>query len=113
VDANGKEVEGFGVLAQRGGAGAVLASLWPVADSSTSELMRTFYANREARQSKAEALRQAQLTLLQGSTGVPGGVRGFDPAREPGEAPPFTPDPRAPYAHPYYWAPFILIGNWR
>ncbi|HEV8713781.1 MAG TPA: hypothetical protein VGX03_13255 [Candidatus Binatia bacterium] len=27
--------------------------------------------------------------------------------------PHFTPDPRAPYAHPYYWAPFILIGNWK
>jgi CHAT domain-containing protein len=27
--------------------------------------------------------------------------------------PRFTPDPKKPYAHPYYWAPFILIGNWK
>ena len=27
-------------------------------------------------------------------------------------APAFTPDPDHPYAHPYYWAPFILMGNW-
>jgi CHAT domain-containing protein len=27
--------------------------------------------------------------------------------------PRFTPDPKKPYGHPYYWAPFILIGNWR
>ena len=25
----------------------------------------------------------------------------------------FKPDPKVPFAHPYYWAPFILIGNWR
>jgi CHAT domain-containing protein len=25
----------------------------------------------------------------------------------------FKPDAKKPYAHPYYWAPFILIGNWR
>lgn len=27
--------------------------------------------------------------------------------------PTFKVDPKAPYAHPYYWAPFILIGNWK
>jgi CHAT domain-containing protein len=25
----------------------------------------------------------------------------------------FNPDPKRPHAHPYYWAPFILIGNWK
>jgi CHAT domain-containing protein len=37
--ANGTEIEGFGVLAQRQGAKAVVASLWPVFDTSTKELM--------------------------------------------------------------------------
>ena len=66
---------------------------------------------------KAEALRQAQLALLRGdvkptASGDPG--RGVQPITGsiPGQ-PLFTPDPNAPYAHPYYWAPFILIGNWR
>jgi CHAT domain-containing protein len=37
-----------------------------------------------------------------------------DASGEPGEAlPRFRPDPRAPYAHPAFWAPFVLIGNWR
>jgi CHAT domain-containing protein len=31
----------------------------------------------------------------------------------PGGLPRFTPDLQAPYAHPFYWAPFLLIGNWR
>jgi CHAT domain-containing protein/Tfp pilus assembly protein PilF len=87
TDANGKEVEGFAVLAQRQGAKAVIATLWPVADESTNELMQTFYRIRESKSgtTKTEALQQAQLALLRGSN----------------------------YSHPYYWAPFILIGNWR
>ncbi|HEV2704769.1 MAG TPA: CHAT domain-containing protein, partial [Pyrinomonadaceae bacterium] len=55
--ADGKEVEGFAVLAQQRGAKAVLASLWPVADKSTTLLMEKFYQTRSARPgtSKAEA----------------------------------------------------------
>lgn len=26
---------------------------------------------------------------------------------------PYQPDPAHPYAHPFYWAPFVLIGNWK
>jgi CHAT domain-containing protein len=123
--ANGKEVEGFGVLAQRQGAKAVVASLWPVFDTSTKILMQDFYRIREAKAdtTKAEALRQAQLRLLRGeatteatTTAAPTTDRQIVHKEEiPGAAnkPRFTPDPMKPYAHPYYWAPFILIGNWR
>jgi CHAT domain-containing protein len=84
---DGTEVEGFGTLAQRQGAKAVIASLWPVADSSTSQLMQEFYRIRETSPgiSKVEALRQAQLELLRGD---------------------------ARYSRPFYWAPFFLMGNW-
>ncbi len=66
--ADGREVEGFAVLAQRQGAKAVVASLWPVADASTMMLMHDFYRARggQAGVPKAEALRQAQLSLLRG-----------------------------------------------
>ena len=85
-DERGQEIEGFGVLAQQQGARAVLATLWAVADQSTAALMAETYRQREAqRLSKIEALRQAQLALQ----------------REPN------------YAHPFYWAPFILMGNWK
>jgi CHAT domain-containing protein/Tfp pilus assembly protein PilF len=88
ADADGKEVEGFAVLAQQKGARSVLASLWPVADRSTPLLMEKFYQVRNARPGtlKAEALRAAQLALIR-------------------EHPAFS--------HPHYWAPFVLIGNWR
>jgi CHAT domain-containing protein len=118
---DGTEVEGFGALAQRQGAKAVIASLWPVADSSTKVLMQKFYRIRESSpgKTKLEALREAQLELLGGSIQR---ATGTAPARaaiqEPVEsrvaveAPHFRVDPRSPYAHPYYWAPFFLMGNW-
>ena len=120
--ANGKEVEGFAVLAQRQGAKSVVASLWPVFDTSTKELMQAFYRLREAKEgvTKAEALRQSQLKLLRGEIGT--GAETLASNRElihedekptAAKYPRFKPDAKAPYAHPYYWAPFILIGNWR
>jgi CHAT domain-containing protein len=85
-DAHGREIEGFGVIAQQQGAKAVLATLWPVADQSTAILMADMYKQRQAKSlTKIEALRQAQLSLLSQSK----------------------------YAHPFYWAPFILMGNWK
>jgi CHAT domain-containing protein len=122
--AAGTEVEGLAVLAQRQGAKAVVATLWAVADRSTQALMQTFYRLRESQPGlpKVEALRQAQLALLWGArapeAAAPmeaGGIVREDAARHGlGEAlPPFVPPPQAPYAHPAYWAPFVLIGNWR
>lgn len=109
--AAGNEVEGFAVLAQRQGAEAIIASLWPVSDPSTSELMRQFYLLRGEHpgMSKAEAIRQAQLSLLR-----PEEERAaIDKEKKRNLESPYRVDPRVPYAHPYFWAPFILIGNWR
>lgn len=108
--ADGKEVEGFAVLAQRQGAKAVIASLWPVADRSTRLLMQRFYQlrNAQAGTPKVEALRQAQLSLLRGTnvgTG-PTAQRGLGSDISMGNS-------ATPFAHPFFWAPFILIGNWR
>jgi CHAT domain-containing protein len=101
-------VEGFGTLAQRQGAKAVVASLWPVADESTSRLMQELYRIRQSdpNLTKIEALRRAQLELLNGAVKPDGPVeaRGVKVA---GDA-----EPARNYQHPYYWAPFFLMGNW-
>ena len=114
---HGVEVEGLGAIAQQAGAKAVLATLWPVADASTAALMRALYqAHKVDHLDKADALRQAQLALLRGSAAVEvsnDAQRGL--ARMSGGAAAggnFKADPNAPYAHPFYWAPFILMGNW-
>jgi len=95
----GREIENLGTLAQKMGARSVLASLWLVDDESTKELMIAFYQAREQGRSKAHALREAQLRFLTGQ--IEGHSKGI-PSDELYEG----------WRHPYYWAPFILMGNW-
>jgi CHAT domain-containing protein/tetratricopeptide (TPR) repeat protein len=62
------------------GAPSLVVSLWVVSDRSTAEFMKQFYAGLNQGLSKRAALRQAQLAV------------------------------KEKYQHPYYWAPFILMG---
>jgi CHAT domain-containing protein/tetratricopeptide (TPR) repeat protein len=131
-DTNGREVDAFFELAQRLGARSVLATLWPVADASTPWLMREFYDGKINRsQNKADALRMAQLALLKGKTEIrpaadkPAGRNSIEVDEGAVEvtrsgklviskknAVPFPKSGEQPYAHPFYWSPFILVGNW-
>ena len=120
ANSSGVEVEGFGALAQKQGAKTVLATLWSVADDSTRDLMTAFYGKLEtdAKTGKAEALRKAQLELMYGKYTAEEAAknRGTEIINLNGTAntqPAFKPDANAPFAHPYYWSPFILFGNWR
>jgi CHAT domain-containing protein len=111
---NGREVDGLGMTAQSKGAKAVISSLWEVDDASTGALMADFYkrwADGAGNVPKVEALRQAQLDLLHGKVTAQSDAsgRGFKHAEDK----PGTPAPPAGYAHPFYWAPFVLMGNWR
>jgi len=112
--ADGREVEGLAVLAQNLGARAVLATLWSVADESTATWMAEMY-RFQAKEglSKAEAVRQTQLMFLAGGVDVSaraGSKRGARPHHE--GAPDGSTD-LAGWRHPYYWAPYVLMGNWR
>jgi CHAT domain-containing protein len=76
---------GLAGMAVRSGARSTIATLWSVNDQATSKLMGELYqqlANQKV--TKAEALRQAQLALLGDKW----------------------------YQHPFYWAPYILVGDW-
>jgi CHAT domain-containing protein len=120
---NGREVEGLAALAQMRGAATVLATLWPIADESTGRLMSDFYRLRfDEKMTKAEALRQAQLNLMHGRAAEPAGqaqtrgkatVAPVSSLMKEDQAAAVQPWTGETYAHPYFWAPFILMGNWK
>ena len=107
---NGAEILGFGYLMQEAGASAAIASLWAVSDGGTQTLMDAFYANLNQQMSKAEALRQAQIALITGDLTASGVERGasIDVISTRTGLPIAVVET---LSHPYYWAPFILIGN--
>lgn len=109
---NGLEMDSLGMVAQQKGAVAVLATLWDVNDLSTSRIMSDFYARwvQSPALGKAEALRQAQLAFLRGTALAPNAKtgRGFEIPQSPAAT-----QSSLGYAHPYYWAPFVLIGNFQ
>jgi CHAT domain-containing protein len=110
---NGTEMDSLGMIAQQKDAEAVLASLWDVNDASTSKLMSDFYSRwvKSPAAGKAEALRQAQLALLHGSdAAAPNAGKQRGPQLEQGET---ATARESNYSHPFFWAPFVLIGNYQ
>jgi CHAT domain-containing protein len=86
----GKMIRGEGMIGlsrafMYAGAPTVLASLWRVSDQSTSLLMKEFYKNLiKEEMNKSDALRRAQIEMIEDEQ----------------------------FAHPFYWAPFVLIGDY-
>jgi tetratricopeptide (TPR) repeat protein len=78
----GEGVMGLGRAFQYAGARSVLVSLWSVAEDSTSLLAERFFAHLKEGKTRRQALRLARADVR-----------------------------RAGYEHPFYWAPFILIGG--
>jgi CHAT domain-containing protein/tetratricopeptide (TPR) repeat protein len=112
-ESDGREIDGLGITAQQKGAKAVMATLWKVDDASVGILMATFYQLwvKTPGMTKAEALQQAQLALLHGTADTAGASQASEPAASPANA--LKLPLASPYANPFYWAPFILIGNWK
>jgi CHAT domain-containing protein len=107
---DGKEILGFGYLMQKTGARAAISSLWKVSDGGTQALMNVFYeALKENDITKVEALQQAQIALITGNYTPLGNQRGIIVMERIRDS--LKPDVANHLSHPYYWAPFILIGN--
>jgi tetratricopeptide (TPR) repeat protein len=66
------------------GASSVVVSLWSVAAHSTMEQMEEFYIHLKDGKDKATALQQAMIKIMM----------------------------KPEYSHPYFWAPFLLVGDW-
>jgi CHAT domain-containing protein len=91
VVSEGDELMGLMRAFLSAGAASIVLSLWTVEDRSAARLMETFYAKLAERWGKGAALRHAQLQLIAG--------RDSDD------------DAEAAYSHPYFWAPFFLVGE--
>ena len=83
--ARGDEILGFTRSFFTAGASALFVSLWPVADDSTELLMSTLYKELASGQEAVVAMQTAQVAVLK----------------------------REKFAHPFFWAPFNLVGDWR
>jgi CHAT domain-containing protein len=83
--ARGDEILGFTRAFFYAGATSLIVSMWPVADESSALTMRTFYTQLTDGHEAIDAMRTAQLTVLK--------------------------NPR--FSHPFFWAPFDLMGGWR
>ncbi|MEA5449469.1 tetratricopeptide repeat protein [Leptolyngbya sp. CCNP1308] len=88
--AQGEVVSGEGVYGLRraftlAGAESLVMSLWRVEDEGTQDLMVRYYENLLNGMGRSEALRQMQLEMIHSND----------------------------YSHPYYWAAFVLTGDWR
>jgi CHAT domain-containing protein len=77
---------GLAGIAVKAGARSAFATLWFVNDAASTKLVSDFYAELKthAERTKAQALQTAQVALLK----------------------------QEKYAHPCFWAPYLLIGNW-
>jgi CHAT domain-containing protein/Tfp pilus assembly protein PilF len=105
----GEVVNGAGVYGLRralllAGSETQVISLWQVDDAATRDLMGDYYSRLQRGEGRTEAMRQGQLKMLRG-----GNRRRIRTERLPTQ-PNAT---SARHAHPYYWAAFILSGDWR
>ncbi len=92
-----RAVLGLAGVAVRSGTRSTMATLWSVEDASTAKLMGQFYQEfKQPGVKKIAALRHAQLSLLESLKLNP-------PIESLNQLPP----------HPYYWAPYVLVGNWQ
>ena len=101
---------GFAGLALQAGVKTAIASLWYVSDEGTFGLMTEFYNQLSSAPIKAEAMRQAQLSMINGNVEVVDGqLRGSRDTYPLPEA--LQNAENQKLTHPYYWSAFTLIGS--
>jgi CHAT domain-containing protein len=76
---------GFSGLAVKSNVLSAVGSLWSINDDATMEFMRLFYDGLNRSLNKAQAMREAQINMINNKK----------------------------FKHPFFWSPFILIGNWQ
>ena len=113
ASALGEEVRGEGLLGLAhaffySGAEAVVASLWPVSEEATAGFMRAYYEGLVgvSAPDRAAALAQAKRRMLGDGVGVAASAAAASATAESARA-----AQEVDLAHPFFWAPFVLIGS--
>ncbi|MCU7836469.1 MAG: CHAT domain-containing protein [gamma proteobacterium symbiont of Taylorina sp.] len=76
---------GLAGVALKSGARSVMGSLWPISDMAAKTLFPIFYRQLvDKKLSKAKSLQKAQISLIKNKE----------------------------TSHPFFWAPFVMVGNW-
>ena len=102
---------GFAGLAVNAGSQSALASLWPVSDEGTLGFMTQFYEYLPKAELRAEALRSAQLNMLQGKVGIDRGQL-YGPNEERITSIPAIAESGSwAFSHPFYWSAFTIVGS--
>jgi len=104
----GEQVKGEGIVGlsrafMYAGTKSVLVSLWSVSSNSTEALMKAFYTYTKQGKSKSEALRLAKRDIRKGTFELSIG-RGLEVTER---------KIKVSGSHPFFWAPFVLIGEWK
>jgi filamentous hemagglutinin family protein len=129
---------GFAGMAVQAGVKSALGTFWYVSDRGSMALMSEFYhqlKTSKTKITKAEALRRAQAAMIDGKVNVRGeelvtswgeninlsqnsqlseqNLLGTEIQSPTLESKPISPPERSQldFSHPFYWAPFTLIGN--
>lgn len=110
-DVGGEGVVGLTRAFMYAGTPSVVVSLWSVASKSTTDFMTSMYQYLEEGKNKAEAVRLAKMDLRKKQYRMEV-ERGFGGIETLGEKAKDTKTVTIEASHPYFWAPFILVGEW-
>ncbi|MEO0156288.1 MAG: CHAT domain-containing protein [candidate division WOR-3 bacterium] len=81
----GRELTTLAEAFTMAGSPSLIAGLWEIADEASVKLVKEFYSRLKKGEAKSKSLKEAQIILLNSSE----------------------------FSHPFFWAPFVLIGDWR
>ena len=111
--ADGKDVQSLSEIARTHGARSVVASLWSISDESTAVFMQRFYGIREKDGlTREEALARTQREFIEGKMTDEAGARNSR-SESMNNFPNSSNGILVAFKHPFHWAPYVLLGNWR
>ncbi|MEO0373659.1 MAG: CHAT domain-containing protein [Cyanobacteria bacterium P01_A01_bin.17] len=103
---------GFAGSALNAGVNSTVASLWMISDEGTLGVMSKFYEHLRSAPTRTEAMRQAQLAMLQGKVQITNEMLQLSDQVQMALPPALAQRGDRNFTHPYFWSGYTVIGNW-